>query len=99
MARQGRAGPALSIAAIGSLFAGTMCTLLIAVVGVPLARFALQFGSPEYFSLMLMGLIAAAVLTHADMLKSLAMLVLGLLLGLVGTEVWFGRALAREREC
>lgn len=90
MARQGRAGAALSIAAIGSLFAGTVCTLLIAVVAVPLARFALNFGSPEYFSLMLMGLIAAAVLAHGDLFKSLAMLVTGLLLGMVGTDVSTG---------
>src|SRR4051812_44993111 len=87
MARQGRAGPALAIAAIGSFFAGTVGTLLIALAGPPLADVALKFGAPEYFSLMLMGLVAAAVLAHGDMTKSLAMVVLGLLLGIVGNDV------------
>ena len=75
MARQGRAGPALAIAAIGSFFAGTVGTLLIALFGPPLAEFALKFGAPEYFSLMLMGLVAAAALAQGDMVKSLAMVV------------------------
>jgi TctA family transporter len=87
MARQGRAGPALAIAAIGSFFAGTVGTLLIALFGPPLAEIALRFGSPEYFSLMLMGLVAAAVLAQGDMIKSLAMVAIGLLLGSVGTDV------------
>ncbi|MPZ58993.1 MAG: tripartite tricarboxylate transporter permease [Rhizobiales bacterium] len=87
MARQGRAGPALAIAAIGSFFAGTVGTLLIALFGPPLAEMALKFASPEYFSLMLMGLVAAAVLAQGDMVKSLAMVVLGLLLGIVGSDV------------
>ena len=87
MARQGRAGPALAIAAIGSFIAGTWGTLLIAVAGPPLAELALKFGAPEYFSLMLMGLVAAAVLAQGDMLKSLAMVAMGLLLGIVGTDV------------
>jgi TctA family transporter len=87
MARQGRAGPALAIAAIGSFFAGTVGTLLIALAGPPLADIALKFGSPEYFSLMLMGLVAAAVLAEGDVIKSVAMVVLGLLLGIVGTDV------------
>jgi len=87
MARQGRAGPALAIAAIGSFIAGTFGTLLIAVAGPPLADVALKFGSPEYFSLMLMGLVAAAVLAQGDMIKSLAMVAFGLLLGIVGTDV------------
>ena len=87
MARQGRAGPALAIAAFGSFFAGTVGTLLIALFGPPLAEFALKFGAPEYFSLMLMGLVAAAVLAQGDMIKSLAMVVMGLLLGIVGTDV------------
>ena len=87
MARQGRAGPALAIAAIGSFFAGTVGTLLIAVAGPPLAEIALKFGAPEYFSLMLMGLVAAAVLAQGDMMKSLAMVAMGLLLGIVGTDV------------
>src|SRR5262245_24154540 len=87
MARQGRAGPALAIAAIGSFAAGTFGTLLIALAGPPLAEIALKFGAPEYFALMLMGLVAAAVLAQGDMLKSLAMVVMGLLLGIVGTDV------------
>src|SRR5213079_2874086 len=87
MARQGRAGPALAIAAIGSFFAGSIGTLLIALFGPPLSEIALKFGSPEYFSLMLMGLIAAAVLAQGDMMKSLAMVAFGLLLGIVGTDV------------
>jgi TctA family transporter len=90
MARQGRAGPALAIAAIGSFFAGTVGTLLIALFAPPLAEFALQFGSPEYFSLMLMGLVAAAALSQGDVAKSLAMVTLGLLLGIVGNDVLSG---------
>jgi putative tricarboxylic transport membrane protein len=90
MARQGRAGPALAIAAIGSFFAGTVCTLIIAVFGPPLAELAFEFRAPEYFSLMLMGLIAAAVLAQGDMSKSLAMVALGLLFGIVGTDVSTG---------
>jgi TctA family transporter len=87
MARQGRAGPALAIAAIGSFVAGTFGTLLIAVAGPSLADLALNFGAPEYFSLMLMGLVAAAVLAQGDIVKSIAMVVMGLLLGIVGTDV------------
>src|SRR6202022_2357509 len=87
MARQGRAGPALALAAIGSFFAGPVGTLLIAIAGPPLAEIALKFGSPEYFSLMLMGLVAAAVLAQGDMLKSLAMGAVGLLFGGAGPDV------------
>jgi putative tricarboxylic transport membrane protein len=87
MARQGRAGPALAIAAVGSFVAGTIGTLLIALFGPPLAEMALKFASPEYFSLMLMGLVAAAMLAQGDMVKSLLMVVLGLLLGIIGTDV------------
>jgi putative tricarboxylic transport membrane protein len=87
MARQGRAGVALAISAIGSFIAGTLCTLLIAMLGPSIAEVALKFGSPEYFSLMLMGLVTAAVLAQGDMLKSLAMVALGLLLGIVGSDV------------
>src|SRR3954464_4113514 len=92
MARQGRAGPALAIAAIGSFFAGCVCTMIIALFGPPIAEMALKFGAPEYFSLMLMGLVTAAVLAHGDMIKSLAMVCLGLLLGVVGTDVNSGMA-------
>jgi TctA family transporter len=88
MARHGRAGPALAISAIGSFFAGTVCTLIIAMFGPPLAEMALKFGSPEYFSLMLMALVTAAVMAHGDMLKSLAMVVIGLLLGIVGADIF-----------
>jgi TctA family transporter len=90
MARQGRAGPALATAAFASFFAGTVGTLLIALFAPPLAEFALKFGSPEYFSLMLMGLVAAAVLAQGDMAKSLAMVALGLLLGIVGNDIYSG---------
>ena len=82
MARRGRAGPALGIAALGSFFAGCVSTLLIA-----LAAIALQFGPAEYFSLMVCGLVAAVVLAHGSLVKAIAMVVLGLLLGLVGTDV------------
>ncbi|HYC49421.1 MAG TPA: tripartite tricarboxylate transporter permease [Burkholderiales bacterium] len=92
MARQGRAGPALAIAAVGSFVAGCVGTLLIALAGPPLAEAALKFGAPEYFSLMLMALIAAAVLAHGDMVKSLAMVFLGLLFGIIGTDVNSGMA-------
>jgi putative tricarboxylic transport membrane protein len=87
MARQGRAGPALAVAALASFFAGCIGTLLIALAGPLLASWALHFGAAEYFSLMLMGLVAAAVLPQGDMVKGLAMVVLGLLLGIVGTDV------------
>ncbi len=87
MARQGRAGPALGIAAIGSFFAGSVATLVIAVAAPPLAAIALQFGPAEYFSLMVCGLIAAVVLAHGSVIKAIAMVVLGLLLGLVGTDI------------
>ena len=92
MAKKGRAGPALAIAAIGSFFAGTVCTLMIALFGPPLAELALEFGAAEYFSLMLMGLVTAAVLAQGDMIKSLAMVVLGLMLGIIGTDVNSGMA-------
>jgi TctA family transporter len=87
MARQGRAGPALAISAIGSFAAGCIGTLLIALFGPPIAEMALKFGAPEYFSLMVMALIAAASLSSGDMVKALAMVVLGLLFGIVGTDV------------
>jgi len=87
MARQGRAGPALGIAALGSFFAGCAATLLIALAAPPLATIALQFGPAEYFSLMVCGLIAAVVLARRSLLKAIAMVLLGLLLGLVGTDV------------
>jgi TctA family transporter len=90
LARQGRAGAALSIAAIGSFVAGCIGTLVIAMFGPPLSELALRFGPAEYFSLMVLGLIAAIVLAHGSLLKAVAMTILGLLLGLVGTDVTSG---------
>jgi TctA family transporter len=90
MARSGKAGPALAIAAIGSFIAGTVCTLIVAMFGPPLAGIALKFNSPDYFSLMLMGLVVSAVLAEGDMAKALAMMFFGLLLGTVGTDVASG---------
>ena len=87
MARQGRAGPALAIAALASFFAGCVGTLLIAVVGPPLGEWALAFGPWEYCALMTMGLVGSAVLAQGDAVKGLAMVALGLLLGLVGADV------------
>ncbi|MCL4747144.1 MAG: tripartite tricarboxylate transporter permease [Burkholderiaceae bacterium] len=87
MARQGRAGQALAIAAIGSFFAGTVATVLIAGFAPILAEVAFEFGPPEYFSLMVLGLIAAVVLAHGSVLKALAMVVLGLVIGMVGVDV------------
>jgi putative tricarboxylic transport membrane protein len=87
MARQGRAGAALGIAAIASFFAGCAATLLIAFAAPVLANIALQFGPAEYFSLMVCGLVAAVVLAHGSLVKAIAMVLIGLLLGLVGTDV------------
>jgi TctA family transporter len=86
MARQGRAGAALAVAAIGSFFAGCISTALIAGFAPPLAKVGQSFGAPEYFSLMLLGLVAAVVLAHGSIIKAVAMIVLGLLVGLVGTD-------------
>ena len=90
MARQGRAGLALSTAALGSFFAGTVATFLLALFAPPLAEIALKFGPAEYFSLMVMGLVASVVLAHGSLPKAIAMILLGLLLGLVGTDVTSG---------
>ena len=87
MARNGQAGAALAIAALGSFFAGTCATLLVAAVSLPLSALALKFGPAEYFSLMVLGLIGAVVLAHGSLVKAIAMIVLGLLLGIVGTDV------------
>ena len=92
MARMGRAGPALGIAAIGSFFAGCVATVAIAYFAPLLAELALRFGPAEYFSLMVFGLIAAVVLARGSLLKAIGMVVLGLLLGLVGTDVNSGTA-------
>jgi TctA family transporter len=87
MARQGRAGKALAVAAFGSFIAGTFATMLIAAFAPPLAEVALKFGPAEYFSLMVLGLIAAVVLASGSLVKAIGMIVLGLLLGIVGTDV------------
>ncbi len=87
MARQGRAGPALATAAIGSFFAGTVATFLLAAFAPPLAELALKFGPQEYFSLMVLGLVASIVLAHGSLLKAIGMILLGLVLGLIGTDV------------
>jgi TctA family transporter len=92
MARRGRAGPALGIAAIGSFFAGCVATVVIALLAPPLAEVALKFGPTEYFSLMVLGLVAAVVLAHGSLIKAIAMVILGLLMGLVGTDVNSGVA-------
>jgi TctA family transporter len=91
MARNGRAGAALAVAAMGSFFAGCVTTLLIAVASPPLASIGLSFRAPEYFSLMVLGLIGAVVLAHGSVVKAIGMIVLGLLLGLVGTDLTTGR--------
>ena len=87
MALQGRAGVALATAAISSFVAGTICTVIIALFAPPLAKVALNFGAPEYFSLMALGLVASVVLARGSLLKAIGMIVLGLLLGLIGTDV------------
>ena len=90
MARNGRAGAALTVAALGSFFAGCVGTIMIAMFAPVLAGFAVKFRSPEYFSLMVFGLVAAVVLANGSVLKAVAMVVLGLLLGLVGTDTQSG---------
>ena len=90
MARRGEAGKALATAALGSFFAGTVATLILAVAAPPLAEVALRFGPAEYFSLMVLGLVASVALASGSLLKAFTMIVLGLLLGLVGTDVESG---------
>ncbi|MGE8590764.1 MAG: tripartite tricarboxylate transporter permease, partial [Alcaligenes sp.] len=92
MARNGRAGAALSLAAIGSFFAGSVATVLIAAFAPPLAEVAFAFGPAEYFSLMALGLIGAVVLASGSLPKAICMILLGLLLGMVGTDVNSGVA-------
>lgn len=91
MAKKGRAGPALATAALGSFFAGTVATLLLAFFAPPLARAALNFGAPEYFALIVLGLLVSIALAHGSILKALAMIVLGLLLGMVGQDIYTGQ--------
>ncbi|MFZ4742653.1 MAG: tripartite tricarboxylate transporter permease, partial [Limnohabitans sp.] len=92
MARKGRAGPALAAAGLGSFFAGCVGTLILAAFAAPLTEVAFKFGPAEYFSLMILGLIGAVVLASGSLIKAVGMIVLGLLLGLVGTDVNSGVA-------
>ena len=102
MAQQGRAGAALAIAAIGSFFAGTVATFVIAFLAPPLSAVALKFQAPEYFSLMVLGLVASIVLAQGSLIKALGMVVLGLLLGLGRHRRHLGHGalrLRRSRAC
>jgi len=92
MARKGRAGPALAAAGLGSFFAGSVGTLILAAFAPPLTELAFKFGPAEYFSLMILGLIGAVVLASGSLIKAIAMIVLGLLMGLIGTDVNSGVA-------
>jgi TctA family transporter len=92
MARRGRAGVALFTAGFGSFFAGCVATLVLAAFAAPLAQVAFKFGPAEYFSLMVLGLIGAVVLASGSLIKAIGMIILGLLLGLVGTDVNSGAA-------
>ena len=87
MAIAGRAGPALGIAALGSFFAGTVATILVFVAAPLLSAIALKFGPAEYFSLMVCGLVAAIVLAHGSVIKAIGMVALGLMFGIVGTDI------------
>jgi putative tricarboxylic transport membrane protein len=90
MAKQGRAGPALTASAVGSFFAGTVATFLLALFAPPLAEIGLQFGPADYFSLLVLGLVASVVLAQGSLLHAIGMVILGLLLGLIGTDVTSG---------
>jgi putative tricarboxylic transport membrane protein len=90
MARKGRAGAALAIAAVGSFIAGTVSVVALMLLAPPLAGFALRFGPPEYFALLLLGLLVLAYMSGGSMVKSLAMAVLGLLLGMIGIDQMSG---------
>jgi len=90
MARQGRAGEALAIAALGSFFAGCVGTIVIAAAGPPLATLAQEFQSPDYFALMVLGLVSAVVLANGSILRAISMILLGLLLGSVGSDISSG---------
>ena len=90
MALKGRAGVALATAAVCSFFAGTVTTFIIALFAPPLANVALKFGPAEYFSLMVLGLVCSVVLARGSLLKAIGMIVVGLLLGVIGTDVSSG---------
>jgi putative tricarboxylic transport membrane protein len=90
MAKQGRAGIALGMAAIGSFIAGTIATIIIAALGAPLTKMALLFGPADYFALMVLGLMFAVVLARGSVPKAIAMIVFGILLSTVGTDLETG---------
>ena len=92
MARKGRAGSALAVAGLGSFFAGCVGTVIIAAFAPPLTELAFKFGPAEYFSLMVLGLIGAVVLASGSLIKAIAMIVLGLLLAQINTDVISGTA-------
>jgi putative tricarboxylic transport membrane protein len=92
MARQGRAGPALAAAGLGSFFAGCVGTIIIAAFAPPLTELAFKFGPAEYFSLMVLGLIGAVVLASGSLIKAISMIILGLLLAQINTDVISGTA-------
>ncbi len=92
MARQGRAGPALAAAGLGSFFAGCVGTIVIAAFAPPLTELAFKFGPAEYFSLMVLGLVGAVVLASGSLIKAIAMIILGLLLAQINTDVISGTA-------
>ena len=91
MARKGRAGSALAIAALGSFFAGCVATAVVALFSQPLVRVAGSFQSPDYFGLLVFGMVAAVVLAQGSVVRSVAMVVLGLFLGLIGTDIASGQ--------
>ena len=87
MAKQGKAGLALSVSAIGSFMAGCVGTVFVAAFGPPLSAVAQEFNSPDYFALMILGLAMAVMLAHGSVLKAVGMVFIGLLLGLIGTDI------------
>jgi putative tricarboxylic transport membrane protein len=91
MAKEGRAGPALAISAIGSFVAGCFATIVLAVAAAPLTQLALKFGPAEYFALMVLGLVFTVVLARGSVVKALAMILAGLLLSMVGTDIETGQ--------
>ncbi|MFN8898800.1 MAG: tripartite tricarboxylate transporter permease [Pseudomonadota bacterium] len=90
LARRGRAGAALAAAGLGSFFAGSVATLIVAEFAPPLTELAFKFGPAEYFSLMVLGLIGAVVLASGSLVKAISMIILGLLLGQINTDVISG---------
>src|SRR5690606_17408552 len=90
MARQGRAGPALAIAAIGSFIAGTLAVFALGFVGPAFAKFAVSFGPPEYCALAIFGLALSATLSGGSPIRGISMVLLGILLGLVGIDTITG---------